>query len=144
MEEIIKTTLLEHEKSTFLIDLLKTDKAQLYIKIQQTIHLKDDVASQEEIKINPSVLTEILEVLTAYKDVIPKQQFNRKHYLTEESKIEIQKRYLKGISIREIALQFSCSEALIEQLLYNKGIPIVSNKQPKEIKYRKFRRRKRQ
>lgn len=40
----------------------------------------------------------------------------------------ISSRYLKGISIKDLAMQFDCNESLIEMILENKDIEIVSNK----------------
>ena len=141
MEEIIKTTLLVHERSTFLIDLVKHNNEKLYIRIQQTIRADEKEPIKEEIKINPSNLNEIVEVLTAYRDLIPEQQFNHRH-LTKENMTEIQNRYLKGISIRDLTVQFDCSAELIEIVLINRGIKIVANEPPKKTKFNGFKRRK--
>jgi hypothetical protein len=47
MEEILKTTLLEFEKSAFIIDLVMHDSGKQYIRIVQTI--------QDEITYNKRV-----------------------------------------------------------------------------------------
>jgi superfamily II DNA helicase RecQ len=126
MKEILKTTLLEYDKSSFLIDLIRHDSNNLYISIKQNIHKADGADESLEVKINPSVLSEIMEVLTAYRNLIPKQQFNRKGYLSEEDKEKIQTYYLKGISIKDLTIQFHCSAELIEQILRNHEIEIVN------------------
>ncbi len=48
------------------------------------------------------------------------------------------KRYLKGISLQELSTQFGHEEKIIEMILRNRDIEIVSNKD----KRRKWRRRK--
>lgn len=141
MKEIIKTSLLEFEKSTFLIDLVKHSNGQLYITIQQSIHLNDNPTIQQEIKINPSVLDEIIEVLKNYLNEIPKQQSKSHPHLSSEIKQAIQDRYLKGISINDLALQFDIKPQLIQQILENRGIEIVANTPPK-FKKRYYRRKK--
>ena len=125
MEEIIKTTLLEYDKSSFLIDLVKHKGGAVYIKITQTIQQKSGIPLQTELKINPSLLDDILEVLSAYEREIPAKQLDRKGALTKENKKSIENRYLKGVSIKDIALQFNCAKELIEQILTNRNIVIV-------------------
>jgi hypothetical protein len=154
MEEILETTLLEYEKSTFLIDLVKHTNQKLYIQIVQTIQHEDQEATQQEIKINPSVLKDIVTVLDTYYKLIPGGQTaspvknnpvaksNSKNLLTEKDKTEIQNRYLKGVPIRELTIQFDRKAEVIEQVLRNKGIAIVDNKAPKAYFKKKFRRRK--
>lgn len=49
MQEILKSTLLEYEKSTFLLDIVKHNSGQGYIDIQQTTTENDN---KQELKIN--------------------------------------------------------------------------------------------
>jgi hypothetical protein len=144
MEEILKTTLLEYEKSTFLIDLVRHSNGKPYIQILQTI--EGEVTHYERaIKINPAILSDIIEALNAYYKVIavPKQVQNNttakssSKYLTETQKIDIQNRYLKGISIKDLTIQFDCKAILIEQILHNQGIVVI---QP-PLKRRRYYRR---
>ena len=44
-------------------------------------------------------------------------------------------RYLKGVSIADLALQFNCPHQIIEQILFNKGIEIVKKKAFKKKRY---------
>jgi len=70
MEEILKTTLLEFEKSAFIIDLVKNNSSKQYIRILQTIQDEDN-ENKRSIKINPSLLSDILRVLNSYQELIP-------------------------------------------------------------------------
>lgn len=142
MEEILKTTLLEFEKSSFLIDLIKHSKGLLYIKIGQTIFSNDKLALYQEIKINPSILNDLLEVLKDYQKNLPRAQ-TFKGIISETRKDELISRYFKGVPIKDLALQFDCSISLIEQILNNKKIPIVDNSLPKERRIRKRKRKPR-
>src|SRR5258706_3339709 len=96
MKEILKTTLLEYDKSSFLIDIIKHNSSNLYISITQTIHQDDNSLFQSELKINPSILDDIMEVLAAYEKLIPKEQFNKKNYLSKVRKNSISRSYLNG------------------------------------------------
>ncbi len=141
MEEILQTTLLEYDKSSFLIDLIKHHYGEYYIAIQQDIHVHDNCQTQK-IKINLSILDDILEVLNNYKNKVSQKNPGTRNYFSSERKEEVKRRYFKGIEIKDLALQFDCSENIIEQILINSGIEIVSNKVPEEYKW-KYRRRRR-
>ena len=142
MKEIIKTTLLEFDKSTFLIDLVKYEEGKLYVEIVQTIKDNYGEYSQSTIKIKPIVLDDVLDVLDEYLESIYENdndavRSNKSKRLSDPKKKEIVNRYLKGISIKDIALQFNCSELIIEQILRNKNIAIISNALEKpQAKYR--------
>lgn len=132
MEEILKSTLLEYEKSTFLIDLIKHKSGVSYIKIQQTVEGK---ANSQELKINFSVLTDLISVLKNYQNEITAPASNlSKSYFSEDKQKSVIERYFKGITIENLALQFDCSKQIIEQILFNKGIEIVDNNPPKRKK----------
>ncbi|MDO3694733.1 hypothetical protein QVZ41_07755 [Wenyingzhuangia sp. chi5] len=135
MKKILETTQLEFDKSDFLIDLVKHDNGQLYIEIVQTI-LNTEKKS-ESIKINPSVLSDILKVLQNYQTKLPKESISEIKHITEFDQKKIQERYLKGVSIKDLALQFDQTHELIEMILRNRGIEIVENKIPKYRYYKK-------
>jgi hypothetical protein len=131
MKTIIETTQLEFDKSSFLIDLVRHENGLLYIEIVQTI--RGTYTISQSIKINPTVLSDIVKVLQNYQAKIPyKPDTNNKHITDIEQK-KIQERYLKGVTIKDLALQLDQSEELIEMILRNKGIEIVENELPKPL-----------
>ena len=118
MEEKLQTTLLEYDKSTFLLDLVKHSNGILYVSVLQTIHLDKDKSEIHKIKINPTILPDIIEVLNQYKEKLPINKITVRNYFSTERIQEIIKRYLKGgVKIKHLALQFDCSEEIIEQIL---------------------------
>jgi hypothetical protein len=128
MEEIIKTTQLESEKSTLLIDLIRHRNGIIYISIDQILHVENGDNISQKIKINPIVLNEFIKTLVKYqKEVSGKSKTEEETIIIDENHSEIIKRYFKGVDIKDLALQFDCSEAIIEQILTNNSIPIVSN-----------------
>ena len=132
MKEILKTTQLEFDKSSFLIDLIELNTEKIYIEITQTINAENkDV---QIIKINPTILSDILDVLQKYQSDISDRNIARKLILTEKEQNKIQVRYLKGVSINELAIQFEETEENIEMILRNKGIEIESNELPEHLK----------
>ncbi len=135
MQEIIETTLLEFDKSSFLLYFKKYDNDKIFVEILQTFHTKEN--EQQSIKINPTILNDIIKVLQNYDAKIPKQHIRDKKYLNQEDQKNIVNRYLKGITIKDLALQFDQSRDLIEMILRNKGIEIVSQEIPKKNNWRK-------
>ncbi len=135
MKEILETTQLEFTKSAFLIDLVKHDSGSLYVEIVQTIY--ESQKGGQSIKINSSILTDIIQVLQNYHAKMPDKTTTNSIHLTETDKQKIQDRYLKGISVKDLALQLDQSDELIEMVLRNKGIQIVSNQAPKPIWWRR-------
>ena len=129
MKTILETTQLEFDKSDFLIDLVEHDNGQLYVEIVQTILNTNKKA--ETIKINPSVLSDIIKVLQNYQAKLPKESKLEIKHITEIDQEKIQQNYLKGVSIKDLAMQFDQKPELIEMILRNKGIEIVENKLPK-------------
>ncbi len=141
MDTEIKTTLLEYEKSTFLLDLVKHENGELYIAIQQTIQLNNNKTEVQKIKINPTIIDDLISVLNEYRGQLPKIKKKPKNYLSPERYSEIVKRYLKGnIRIKDLAIQFDTTEEIIEQVLRNKGIAIINEEAPKKKKVFRFRR----
>lgn len=106
MEEILETILLESEKSTFLVDLIKYNDQHLYVQIIQTTHSEYKESTQHRIKINPKLLTDIISVLQTYKMSIEKAKYapsfliknsipriSDNRFLSETDAQEIQNRY---------------------------------------------------
>jgi hypothetical protein len=122
MKKIIETTQLEFDRSFFLIDLIKHDSGLLYIEISQTIF--EDINHAHSIKINPVVLSDIIKVLQNYHAIIAKNTDVYSKHLTDDIQQKIQDRYLRGVSIKDLILQFDQSKELIEMVLRNKGIQI--------------------
>jgi hypothetical protein len=135
MKTILETTQLEFDKSDFLIDLVEHDNGQLYVEIVQTILYSNQKA--ESIKINPSVLTDIIKVLQNYHAKLPEESKLGIKHITETDQKKIQERYLKGVSIKDLAMQFDQSFELIKMVLRNKGVEIVENRLSKSMFWRK-------
>ena len=129
MNEILETTYIEFEKSSFLIDIVRHSNGKSFIEINQIIH--QDNSGKNSIRLNPSILNEMIEVLQNYKNKIFAEQYENEDSIWEETKNKIQKRYLKGISIKELKMQFGYSEKVIKMFLENSGIEIVSTEIPK-------------
>lgn len=138
MIKVLETRQLEFAKSSFLIDLVKHDNGALYIEILQNI--QNEKSEGQKIKINPTVLMDIVKVLLEFHEKIPDSQVNRVLYWTESEKKKLQDRYLKGVPIKDLALQFDTTEKVIEMILRNMNLKIVSDFKPEKRRF--WRRRK--
>ncbi len=125
MKRIIETTQIEFSKSSFLIDLVEHDCGKLYIEIEQVILNQENKKST--LKINPSVLFNIIQVLIKYQDKLPKESHKEINYITQIDQEKIIRNYLKGLSINDLALQFNGNQEQVEAILRNNGIDIVDN-----------------
>lgn len=138
MKTVLETKQLEFNKSSFLIELVKHENGLQYIEInQQIIGSKKDSSS---LKINPSILSDIIKTLQTYQTKITSNSSPTIKHISDSDQLKIQKIYLKGISIKDLAMQFNQSTELIEMILRNKGIVITDNEQPKPKYWRKRRR----
>ena len=141
MEEIIKTNLFESEKSSYLADLVKHKSGKYYINLKQSIRGFGDSLSEHEIKINPFVLNELIEVLINYRDYLIEVDKDIDFHIPQHKIDTLVERYMKGITLEDLSLQFDISLEMIENILANRGIPIVSNMKPsnKRNNYKKQR-----
>lgn len=137
MNEILKTTMLEYEKSTFLIDLVKHETGAAYIAIKQRIEGKQ---RPQELKVNLTVAVDLIYVLQLYMNEVAEAQVITKGYFAEERQKKIVERYLKGVSVDDLVLQFGIKQEQIEQILFNKGVELADNKMP--VRYRRSGRRR--
>ena len=140
MKDIIKTVQIEYGNSTFLIDLARHSGGRSYIEILQILRTKEEQDIRQTIRINPVILQDIIEALQKYLMEVPKDQLRKKQKLSEAAMEKIQHHYLIGVPMEDLAMQFDCPKNLIENVLRNRGIAIVSNKIPK---FKRFYRKKR-
>ena len=124
MTTILKTRQLEFDKSTFLVDLIKQDKA-FYIEILQRV--QGEISDGQRIKINPTVFTDLVRVLVEFYEMIPNRQVDDGLQISEDSKKKIEDRYYRGISTSDLAMQFDSSVELIEMILRNRGVEILAD-----------------
>ena len=142
MKKIIETTQLEFTKSNFLIDLVKHNNDKLYIEINQAINESSE--KPQTIKINPTVLSDLIKILQNYQTKILTKYDKSNNHVNDIEQQKIQERYLKGVPIIDLSVQFDITTELIEMILRNRDIAIVSNELPKmELPKKRFRRKKR-
>jgi len=123
-----------------LIDLIKHHSGINYIHIKQTIEGNNN---SQELKISPSVATDLISVLQYYQNELPKQVSKpSKSYFYNDKQQVVLERYFKGLTIEVLAPQFDCTIQVIEQILMNKKVPTVDDRLPKSKKYFRYKKRK--
>lgn len=144
MKELIETIQLSNDKSSYLIELLKHDSGLRYVRIEHIMG-----GEKTSININPKVLPDLIEVLSNYEKklfrnlaIVDSTDGNLPRKVRDKVEL-IQSRYLKGVPIKDLALQFDCDEKFIKLILENNEIEIVSNKVPTNWNWSRKRKRKR-
>ena len=136
MDELVRSNKLQFEKSNYFIKIYKQENGYEYIKIIQNIG--NDVKSS--ILINPNNLDEIIDTLVRFRDEIAlNQKIDDKYFVKEEDKKGIINTFLKGITIKDLSLQFRYKEDAIRELLVKNDIEIIEGIKiiPKKWKYRR-------
>lgn len=122
MDELVRSNKLQFEKSNLFIQIYKQGTGIEYIKIIQNIG--NDIKSS--ILINPNNLEEIIQTLISFKDEISiNQNIDDKFFIKEKDKIKIINTFLKGITIKDLSLQFRYKEDAIRELLIKNEIAII-------------------
>ena len=122
MDELIRSKKLQFEKSNYFIQIYKQETGIEYIKIIQNIG--NEVKSS--ILINPNNLDGIIDTLINFKEEIAlNQKIDDNYFIKEEDKKTIINTFLKGITIKDLSLQFRYKEDTIRDLLVKNEIEII-------------------
>lgn len=123
MDELIKSYRVEGEKSNFLVELRKHSSNNFYVNLEQT--LVGDYR-KTAIKINPAQLIKIIEGLSIYAEELSHlaDDYSR-DILKKEDEQTIISTFLKGITIKNLSLQFRYKEEVIRDLLIKNDIVII-------------------
>jgi hypothetical protein len=109
-----------------------------YIESSQIFLLKPDIILN--LNISPSAISDLIYALQNCFYKLPKSQIGIQKHLTDHDQKQVENAYLKGVTIKNLAIQYGVDESFIERLLMHKDLPIVDNENPKF--YNKYRRRK--
>ena len=136
MDELVRSKKLQFEKSNYFIQIYKQESGIEYIKIIQNIG--NDLKSS--ILINPNNLDGLIETLIDFREEIAlNQKIVDKNIIKEEDKQNILNTFLKGITIKDLSLQFRYKEEAIKELLIKNEIVIIEGIEMKSNAFDKTR-----
>lgn len=141
MDELVRSKKLQFEKSNYFIQIYKQETGIEYIKIIQNIG--NDKKSS--ILINPNNLDGIIDTLINFKEEIAlNQKIDDRYFIKKEEEQAIINTFLKGITIKDLSLQFGYKEDRIKDVLIKNEIEIIEgiNIKPNFNEKRKFWKRK--
>ncbi len=140
MKTILNSTQLETPEKGYIIDLIKQGDD---VSVEIIQHVTSNDERHNSIKIASSLLSELIKVLDNYHAKLVSETLMSSKHLSELDKQSIQRNYLKGVPLKNLALQFDQSTELIEMVLRNRGIEVVDNVLPKTFysQRKKFKKR---
>ena len=142
MGKVTQRTHLDFEKSSYFIDHITLDNGVHYIEIIQKY--KDRFLPDNSIKINSKNLPTFLHVLSNYSHGLPKPEaIQTTDNIPEKIRKKLTSSYLKGVSIKDLALQTGYKQSTIKMVLTGNDIEIVSPQLSRAIQfYNPFRKRR--
>ena len=142
MPDILRTSIIQSKRSSFIIELVKHEIGSRYVEVKQIIHANDSTGKVQTIKITPLVLSDIIKELTIFQKQIATEELDgKKHKLSTERQAELIRRYLIGVEISALCTQFNCSKPTVVEILQEACIEIVSNRIP-SIYFKRFSNKK--
>ncbi len=144
MEDVLATYVVDHEKSSYRIELVKLASGKVYISLEQTIYA---ITTQlrSVVKMRPQALDEIIRVLVEIQQasVLDAAEAVKGGRFDPKQKKELIHRYLnKNLGLETLAVQFDCTVDAIKQVFWEENIEIVSNKVSDYLPGKKYRNRK--
>ena len=107
MAETLRSTLHDFDKSFFYINFMKPVSGENYVTVEQTMA---NNYRKQKIKIKVPDLPAIISTLQAYQnDMVNSDSDICNNFLSVEQQELVIGRYLKGISVDDLALQFDCT-----------------------------------
>jgi hypothetical protein len=138
MDKLIKSQRIEGEKSSHLVQLYQHRSGEHYVQLEQAIFGQDE---KHTVKINPAQLLAIIDTLGIYAEELSFliDNFN-KDIIKKEDQQKIISTFLRGVTIKDLSLQFRYKETAIKDLLIKNDIEMIEGIKVNEPKW-KFRKK---
>ena len=131
---LIDSKIIESKKSTFFVEILENSSGNKYVTIEQIVRIDNDNQHSVKIRINPIVLDKIIEALMEMEVVLTNQK--KEKSFSKKIQKEIVRRYLIGVEIDELAMQFRCDANAIRNVLIMNNVEITNQRVPGFIEAR--------
>ena len=123
MDKLIKSQRIEGEKSSHLVQLYLHSSGEHYVQLQQTIYGQEE---KHTVNINPAQLLAIKETLEIYAvELSFLTDSISRNIIKSEDQQTIISTFLKGITIKDLSLQFRYNENAIRDFLIKNDIVII-------------------
>lgn len=134
MDKLIKSQRIEGEKSSHLVQLYQHRSGEHYIQLEQTIFGQ---AGKHTVKINPAQLLAIIDTLGIYAEELSFLIDNSsRDIIKKEDQQKIISTFLRGVTIKDLSLQFRYKETAIKDLLIKNDIEIIEGIKINEPKWK--------
>jgi len=135
MGKSLKSSSFHHDKSNFKFDLYKYGDESYYVEIHQTINGE---GISQCLKLKTQAIRDVIEELQDFQKHI--FELKRKKPTFNDINQKIEDRYLRGVPIKDLAMQFEKTEEAIKDYLISRDIQIVDHKPPRKNNKRWKRR----
>jgi len=135
MKKFTNPIKLNFEDRNIKMELTEDDSGLFQIVISQ-IFSKN--GKRQQLILDTPILKRFIEALENYQKLIYTPKLNKDNLYKNHIKIE--ERYLRGVSIKDLAMQFEETEEAIKNLLTRRGIEIVDLSPPRKP-YRGWKKR---
>lgn len=127
--------------SEYRIQVGMTIKGRYVVMIDRFTGDKENGNPSESLNINPDILLDLIEALEECRDTIGIKPRPAEGKFELDKKREIQNRYLRGVSLKDLCVQFNTKTENIEKILMEADIELVTPRDSMPYKfYRNFRK----
>lgn len=123
MDKTILSEIIKDKKIEYTISIKNSMKKECFIEIREK---NLDSNQIKKLNIDPLFEDNFIDTLTYFFQEIKNIRHFKSNKLTKEREKEICRRYLKGVEIVDLKLQFRLDEKIIKEVLHKHNIEIVN------------------
>jgi hypothetical protein len=135
MNTILETKLFFFRDEEIQLQFVRRDNGSHYAQFKSKSRL--DINYVNDFKIEGAIFSELIAVFQNFYAVVSQQEKVFEVHLTERQITKIVDSYMRGVTVNDLALQMGQTQALIEQVLLNRGLVVLNNKIWKQGKNRR-------
>jgi len=136
MTETIKKKAFKKERSQYQFELFKSEQGHYYIEFSQTVD--GNFLETKTLSFREAVIEKLTSILNEFQSDIEEHRGEQTIVKPTSPKAKkIIEYYFKNVSISEIALSLNLKESVVEKVLIEHKVPIVSTKPPFKKLYKR-------
>ena len=114
--------------SEYQVKLEEVKSGRKKVSLQRFISSKNGESPSEFLNVHPDILLDLIEALEDCRNLLRIEPRKPEIKVSEARQEEIQRRYLRGVSLKDLCIQFNMHQSTVEKVLVDRGIEIVSPK----------------